>query len=83
MTEEGAPIEIRKPLIHTIGDLYRLKREDLLGLERVGEKTADALLAQIERSKSAGWRGFCWGWGYGLSVRGRRSLLAEHFGSME
>src|SRR6185312_13871565 len=47
VTEEGAPITTRKPLIYNIADLYRLKREQLLGLERVGEKTADALLAQI------------------------------------
>ena len=25
VTEEGAPVATRKPLIHTIGDLYRLK----------------------------------------------------------
>src|SRR6201999_1072504 len=35
VTEEGAPITTRKPLIHTIAALYRLKREQLLGLERV------------------------------------------------
>ncbi len=27
VTEEGAPITTRKPLIYTIADLYRLKRE--------------------------------------------------------
>src|SRR5277367_5154924 len=54
VTEEGAPVATRKPLIYTIGDLYRLRREQLLNLERVGEKTADALLAQIKRSKEAG-----------------------------
>ena len=43
VTEEGAPVVTRKPLIHSIGDLYRLRREQLLSLERVGEKTADAL----------------------------------------
>ena len=38
VTEEGAPVVTRKALIHTIGDLYRLKRDDLLSLERVGEE---------------------------------------------
>src|SRR5271156_2622363 len=28
VTEEGAPVVTRKPVIHTIGDLYRLKRDD-------------------------------------------------------
>jgi DNA ligase (NAD+) len=48
VTEEGAPIITRKPLIGSIADLYRLRREQLLGLERVGKKSADALLAQID-----------------------------------
>jgi DNA ligase (NAD+) len=82
VTEEGAPIEIRKPLIHTIGDLYRLKREKLLGLERVGEKTADALLAQIERSKSAGLARVLLGLGIRFVGERTGQLLAEHFGSM-
>src|SRR3984885_4001826 len=83
VTEEGAPIEIRKPLIHTIGDLYRLKREGLLGLERVGEKTADALLAQIERSKSAGLARVLLGLGIRFVGERTAQLLAAHFGSMD
>ena len=82
VTEEGAPIEIRKPLIHTIGDLYRLKRERLLGLERVGEKTADALLAQIERSKGAGLARVLLGLGIRFVGERTAQFLAEHFGSM-
>jgi DNA ligase (NAD+) len=82
VTEEGAPIEVRRALIHTIGDLYRLKREDLLGLERVGEKTADALLAQIERSKSAGLARVLLGLGMRFVGERTAQLLAEHFGAM-
>ena len=83
VTEEGAPVETRKPLIHTIGDLYRLKREELLGLERVGEKTADALLAQIERSKGAGLARVLLGLGIRFVGERTAQLLAEHFGAME
>jgi DNA ligase (NAD+) len=82
-TEEGAPVATRMPLIHTIGDLYRLKREDLLGLERVGEKTADALLAQIERSKEAGLARVLLGLGIRFVGERTAQLLAGHFGSME
>jgi len=39
-------------LIKDVADLYYLKREDLLKLERVGEKTAANLLAAIEKSKT-------------------------------
>ena len=39
-------------LIKTPGDLYFLKEEDVAGLERMGKKSAQNLLAAIERSKS-------------------------------
>jgi DNA ligase (NAD+) len=83
VTEEGAPVVTRKPLIHTIGDLYRLRREQLLHLERVGEKTADALLAQIERSKEAGLARVLLGLGIRFVGERTAQLLAAHFGSME
>jgi DNA ligase (NAD+) len=83
VTEEGAPVATRKAVIRTIADLYRLRREDLLGLERVGEKTADALLAQIERSKSAGLARVLLGLGMRFVGERTAQLLAEHFGSMD
>jgi DNA ligase (NAD+) len=83
VTEEGAPITTRKPLIHTIADLYRLKREQLLGLERVGEKTADALLAQIDRSKNAGLARVLLGLGIRFVGERTGQLLAQRFGSMK
>jgi DNA ligase (NAD+) len=83
VTEEGAPVATRKAVIHTIGDLYRLKREDLLGLERVGEKTADALLAEIARSKEAGLARVLLGLGIRFVGERTAQLLAAHFGSMQ
>ena len=41
-------------LIKDMSDLYRLKKDRLLTLERTGEKSADNLLGAIERSKAAG-----------------------------
>ncbi|MBM7572803.1 NAD-dependent DNA ligase LigA [Aquibacillus albus] len=38
-------------LVRSISDLYKLKREDLLQLERMGEKSVDNLLTAIEKSK--------------------------------
>jgi DNA ligase (NAD+) len=83
VTEEGAPVVTRKALIHSIADLYRLTREQLLGLERVGEKTADALLGQIDRSKKAGLARVLLGLGIRFVGERTAQLLAEHFGSME
>jgi DNA ligase (NAD+) len=41
-------------LVKSIPDLYRLTLEQLLGLERMGEKSAKNLLAGIETSKTRG-----------------------------
>ena len=36
-------------LVHSVADLYSLTSEKLLTLERIGQKTADSLIAEIER----------------------------------
>ena len=41
-------------LIRDVADLYALRREDVAKLDRMGEKSADNLLAAIEQSKSRG-----------------------------
>ena len=70
-------------LVTNYGDLYRLTHEQLIALERVGKKSADNLLAQIEASKSRGLARLL----NALSIRhvGNRvaAVLAEHFGSIE
>jgi DNA ligase (NAD+) len=45
---------IENDLIHDAADLYSLKAEDIAGLERMGEKSAQNLISAIEKSKSAG-----------------------------
>ncbi len=66
-----------------IADLYHLTKPQLLSLERVGEKSAQALLDEIERSKSAPLARVIFG--LGLRFVGERTaqLLAAHFGSMD
>ena len=83
VTETGAPVTSREPLIHSIADLYRLKREDLLSLERVGEKTADTLLEQIRNSKDRGLARVLLGLGIRFVGERTAQLLAEHFGSID
>jgi DNA ligase (NAD+) len=41
----------REGLVHGIADIYKLKREELLKLERMGEKSVDNLLGSIDTSK--------------------------------
>jgi DNA ligase (NAD+) len=73
------------PLVRDLADLYGLleRRDELIALERIGEKSADNLLAQIAASKEAGLARLI----YGLGIRhvGERTagIIANHFGSME
>ena len=69
--------------VRGIADLYAVTKDQLVGLERVGEKSAQALLDQIERSKSAPLARVLFG--LGLRFVGERTaqLLASHFGSMD
>jgi DNA ligase (NAD+) len=84
VTEEGAPVLVREPLVKTIADLYRLKdkREQLLELDRIGEKTVDALLEQIEKSKKNGLARVLIGLGIRFVGERTSQLLASHFGDM-
>ena len=74
---------MERGLVHSIADLYSLTSETLLTLERIGQKTADALVAEIEQSKRAPLDRVL----YGLGIRfvGERTaqLLADAFGSMD
>lgn len=42
---------VEKDLVHSVADLFRLDKEQLTALERMGEKSADNLLRQLEGSK--------------------------------
>jgi DNA ligase (NAD+) len=72
-------------LVRSIADLYRLheRREQMLALERVGEKTVDALLEEIERSKKNGLARVLMGLGIRFVGERTAQLLAAHFGSMQ
>ncbi len=80
---EGGAFAAKAPLIHSIADLYTLTREQLLSLDRVGDKTADALLAQIERSKRAAMSRVLFGLGVRFVGERTATLLASHFGSLD
>jgi len=73
----------RKALVHSIADIYTLKREDLLTLERIGEKSADNLLLQIENSKSAPLNRVLLGLGIRHVGERTAQALAEHFGNID
>ena len=43
---------VSRGLVHTPADLFLLTKEPLLGLERMGDKSADNLLAALEKAKN-------------------------------
>ena len=70
-------------LVKNVSGLYKLTKDDLLKLERMGEKSAENVLAEIEASKKLPLERVI----YGLGIRfvGERTaqFLAEHFGSLD
>lgn len=69
-------------LIKDAADLYELKREDLVPLERMGEKSAANLLAAIKESKNKPLDRLIFALGIPFIGSRAASLLAEAFGSM-
>ncbi|MBN2432668.1 MAG: NAD-dependent DNA ligase LigA [Acidobacteria bacterium] len=69
-------------MVRHLPDIYRLAEEELAALERMGEKSARNLLAEIESSKSRPLHRLVFG--LGIRYVGERTarLLAEHFASM-
>ena len=70
-------------LVKNVADIYQLTKKDLLSLERMGDKSAQNALDEIEASKKLPLERVI----YGLGIRfvGERTaqFLAEHFGSMD
>ncbi|EUJ26843.1 NAD-dependent DNA ligase LigA [Listeria grayi] len=70
-------------LIHDVADLYFLSKEELLQLERMGEKSVTNLLAAIEKSKQNSLERLLFGLGIRhVGAKAARSL-AIHFETMD
>ena len=70
-------------LIKDAGDLYALQREQLLPLERMGDKLADNILAAIEGSKTPPLSRLIFALGIRLIGEHAAEILARQFGSLE
>ena len=46
---------MNKRLLKNVADLFLLSHEDLLGLERMGDKSADNVITGINKSKQCTW----------------------------
>ena len=74
---------INSGLVNNAADLYYLEPQSVAGLERMGKKSAENLMAAIERSKEAGLaRLLC---AFGIRQVGQKAakVLAAYFGDLD
>lgn len=70
-------------LVKTPGDLYFLKEEDVAGLDRMGKKSAQNLMAAIERSKSQDLARLIYAFGIRQVGQKAGKILAARFKTMD
>ncbi len=70
---------VEKGLIHSFADLFTLEKEDLLSMERMGEKSAENILNAVQSSKSVSLKRFLFALGINHTGENAAGLIAEKF----
>jgi DNA ligase (NAD+) len=70
-------------LVKNVADIYHLTKDNLLSLERMGDKSAQNVLDEIEASKKLPLERVIFGLGIRFVGERTAQFLAEHFGSIE
>ncbi|MGE5283449.1 MAG: NAD-dependent DNA ligase LigA, partial [Actinomycetota bacterium] len=70
-------------MVTEAADLYRLDRETLAAMERLGEKSADNLVRAIERSRRVSLSRFLYALGIPHVGEHLAEVLARHFGTLD
>ncbi len=73
---------VDRKMISTMADLYQLKPTELANIERMGMKSADNLLAALEKSKSTTFAKFLYALGIREVGEATANSLAQHFGDL-
>jgi DNA ligase (NAD+) len=74
---------VERDLARDPADLYALRHEDLASLELMGDKSAQNLLAALERSRSTSLARFIFALGIREVGEATALALADHFGDLE
>lgn len=74
---------VERDLVRTVADLYRLDQDTLLGLERMGEKSAQNLLRAIDRSRETTLPRLVYALGISQVGQVTAQQLARHFGELD
>jgi DNA ligase (NAD+) len=74
---------LERQILASVADIYSLNEEGLLALERIGKKTAQSLMTEIENSKKLPLNRVLFALGIRFVGERTAQLLAESFGSMD
>jgi DNA ligase (NAD+) len=74
---------VDKKIVQDVADLYSLNEDQLANLDRMGKKSAQNVLGEIEKSKQADLARLIYAIGIRFVGERTAQFLAEHFGSMD
>jgi DNA ligase (NAD+) len=74
---------VEKHLVRDVADLYNLTQQQLADLERMGDKSAQNVIGEIERSKQSELARLIFALGIRFVGERTGQLLANHFGSLD
>jgi DNA ligase (NAD+) len=74
---------VDKQVVSTVSDIYRLKKSDLVSLERLADKSSENLLEAIEKSKATTLARLVYALGIRHVGEHVAQVLADHFPSIE
>ena len=81
--EAAIDLLVKENIIHNIADIYSLKKNQIVPLERMGEKSAQNLMDAIALSKQQPFHKALFGLGIRYVGAGVAKLLADSFGSIK
>ena len=81
--ESTSYLLLKEGLVNDVADLYHLTKDQLVKLERMGEKSAAKILEQIEQSKQRPLARLIFGLGIRHIGEQMGQVLADHFQSIE
>ncbi|WP_291511786.1 NAD-dependent DNA ligase LigA [Acidithiobacillus sp.] len=74
---------VDRGLVKTVADLYQLRKDTLLSLPRMGERSAQKLLDEIANSRQTEFARFLYALGIHQVGESTAKALAQHFGDLE
>lgn len=83
MGEAVLEVFVDKGLVHTANDLFHLRKEDIAAIDRMGDKSAENLLAAAEKSKQNDLSRLLFALGIRHIGQKAGALLASKFGTID